>query len=153
MESTYFAPAERATPDELRKKKPVERTCAVTVDRKYKQVDLFFKVRCCPINLNKKLFLLLFLQDISKHQQWATMEKVFFHDINNILYGLLGRSELMVSAPEIDKNEYAEEIHRLSKRLSKEIEIQKCLFETEMRTYQPLYHETTLVQVVEPFFW
>lgn len=129
-------------------KQNTERTCAVTVLRNGKTVDMFFKVRCTPIYIENNLYLLLILRDISKQQEWANLERVFYHDINNIIYGILGRSELLSSDMD-DKNKmYADEIFKLSLRLSREIEIQKSLSQSELKNYEPVYENTEVSDII-----
>ena len=76
--------------------KPVERICALSANRGDKAVDIALLVRSHPIKIDKKRFLLLFLQDITQQQQRAALERTFFHDVNNMLSMLVGASELLV---------------------------------------------------------
>ncbi len=112
---------------------PVERLCAATVERGDGTVDLCFHVRSVPVRFKGHRFLLLFMQDISNQQLWASLERVFFHDIKNILTGLVGITELM--SLEERKEEYVKAIAQLVGRLQKEIEIQSVLSEAKAGSY------------------
>lgn len=102
-----------------------ERICALTTNRSGKSTDIALAVRAQPIILEGNRYILLFLQDITKEQFLSSMERTFFHDINNIIGGLLGSCELYAlkhgNPPEI------EQITKLVLRVSQEIAIQRTL--------------------------
>ena len=129
--------------------RPVEQKCAVTVEKNGKQSDLFFKVRAIPVLANKRRYILLFLNDISKEQQWGAMERLFFHDLKNIIHAILSRSELMVLDPEMQTDQMANEINALSLRLSNEISIQRQMLQDGVATYQPVYHMVSLQRLLD----
>ena len=79
----------------LEQNQPVERLCALSASRNGKPVDLALLVRSHPIKLEGERFLLLFIQDITLHEQRAALERTFFHDINNMLHMLASASELL----------------------------------------------------------
>jgi PAS domain-containing protein len=91
--------------------KPVERICALSANRGDKDVDIALLVRSHPINIYKRKFLLLFLQDITQQQQRAALERTFFHDVNNMLTMLVVASELLVKK---DSSELARAVHQSS---------------------------------------
>ncbi|MDY6790361.1 MAG: PAS domain-containing sensor histidine kinase [Thermodesulfobacteriota bacterium] len=126
--------------------KPVERICALSAKRGGKTVDIALLVRSHPITINKKRFLLLFLQDITRQQQKAALERTFFHDINNMLSLIVGTSEMLV---EDHPSELAKTIHQASLRLLKEVDIQQCLSENESCSYQPIWNEFTTEQILK----
>ena len=123
----------------------VEKTCALSVTRNNKPIDMFLLVKTHPINIDNKKFLLLFLQDNTKHQQRAALERTFFHDVNNMLSALLTASQLLV---EESPSELAEIIHQASLRLSKEVTIQRCLLQSEDLDYKPIFLEVTPEQIL-----
>ena len=127
--------------------KPVERICALTVNRAGIKVDIALSVRSHPIKIGGNRFLLLILQDITRQQLWAALERTFFHDINNMLAGLLGTSEMLVA--ENENSDLAKTIHQVSLRLIKEVAIQKCLFQSEACDYLPLRYEVSVEQILE----
>jgi signal transduction histidine kinase len=127
--------------------KPIERICALTTNRAGIQTDISLSVRSHPIIIDGNRFLLLFLQDITRQQEWAALEKAFFHDIKNMLAGLKAASEMLI---EEDKNsDLAKAIHQMSVRFIKDVEIQKCLFQREACDYQPLRYKVPVEQIFE----
>lgn len=126
--------------------KPVEKICALSARKGDQQIDLALLVRSHPIAIEKKRFLLLFLQDITKQQQMAALERAFFHDVNNMLNMLVGASELLVAD---QPTQLARIIHQASLRLTKEVAIQRCLSQSEACDYQPLWYEVTTGDILE----
>jgi hypothetical protein len=126
--------------------KPAERICALSANRAGKKVDIALLVKSHPIEIDGKGFLLLFLQDITRQQQRAALERTFFHDINNMLGVLLGASELLNLQ---EPSELAKTIYQESLRLTKEVAIQRCLLKSESSDYQPSWFEYTTEEVLK----
>jgi hypothetical protein len=133
---------------------PQERTCCVTVEKDNKELELFFQVRCCPVSISGKRFVLLFLHDISIQQQRAYLESTFFHDINNLLTGLMGKSELFQMKGVWDEERFGE-LKRMIQRMAQEMSIQKTMANSISHCYKPLYSlisVNTLLDEVEETF-
>jgi len=124
---------------------PVERLCVLKAKRGKQSIDIVFLVRSQPIEIGKKRFLLLFLQDVTKEQQRASLERVFFHDINNMLTILSSASELLEykSPSQLSKN-----IRKVSVQLQQEVSIQRCLLENDACSYRPIQEEISLERVL-----
>jgi len=125
--------------------KPVEKVCALAATKNNKPIDMFLVVKAHPTNIDDEKFLLLFIQDITKHQKRAALERTFFHDIRNMLGGLNMASQLLV---EENPSELAEIIQQASLRLSKEVSIQQSLLQSEDFDYKPVFSEVALKQVL-----
>lgn len=123
----------------LGRNKADERTCALEVLRNGRVVDLFLSVKCCPLDIDGRRFLLLFIQDISKEQQLFNLKKVFFHDISNIIVGLLGRCELLLHDNLNPGQLDLKDIYDFSLRIASEIAIQKSFFSAETCIPTPVY--------------
>jgi signal transduction histidine kinase len=126
--------------------RPVERMCALSARRGDREVDIALLVRSHPIKISDKRYLLLFLQDISIQQQRAALERVFFHDVNNMLSMLTGASELLVKETPSD---LARTLRDASVRLQKEVAIQRCLSQNVTCDYQPMRQNTTTGQILK----
>jgi len=124
----------------LETKKPQERTCAINVEKDNQKIDLYFNVRSCPLVIDDRTYVLMFLQDISMQQYRACLDRTFFHDINNILCALIGKSELLSLRDQpIDKK--LNELHHIVLRIAQEIAIQNSLQKSLDASYKPLYSE------------
>ncbi len=128
-------------------RKPQERTCALTIEKDNQQVDLYFSVRSCPVTLGDGLYVLLFLQDITLQQHRACLDRTFYHDINNILCALIGKSELISrhTQPTEDK---LKELHHIVMRIAQEIAIQSELQKSLDASYKPLYSDVSVNDIL-----
>ncbi|MFH2002961.1 MAG: HAMP domain-containing sensor histidine kinase [Planctomycetota bacterium] len=133
----------------LAEHKVVSRTCSVVVQKGKTKDDLFFRVSAYPMAVEDRRFLLLFLQDITHQQKWASLERAFFHDINNLVLGLLGASELISFADDKTRNDYAQRIIKQSMRLAKEVALQNSLVQGDAGTYQPIFHPVLTGRVLK----
>jgi signal transduction histidine kinase len=114
-----------ATVAALVQDEPVECLCAVEVDREGQTVDLALMVRALPLEVGSRRFILLFLQDISDEQQRQALERTFFHDVNNLLMGLLGATELFTSGD----MQSLRIIQRCALFMHSEVKVQQLLME------------------------
>lgn len=122
----------------LQTQKPQEQMCAITAEKDSKQVDIYFSVRSCPINIDGRFYLLFFLQDRTLQQNKSCLDSTFFHDINNILCGLVGKSQLLsLQIEPVDAK--VKELHHIVLRVAQEIAIQDSLRKSLDSTYKPLY--------------
>jgi signal transduction histidine kinase len=128
----------------LEENQAIERICALSTKRGDKEVDIVLHVKSHPIRIAKKIFILIFLQDITRQQQMAALERTFFHDINNMLSMLLMATELLIDK---SPSELANTIHQASIRLHKEISIQRLLSQNETRSYQPMRRAITIKKI------
>jgi signal transduction histidine kinase len=111
----------------------IERMCALEKRKGEAVEDIALKITASPITISDQRFLLLLLQDITSQHQKAALERTFFHDMNNILAGLIGASELMTAGQ--TGEELIATIRQGALRLQKEIEIQKSLSENGLSHY------------------
>lgn len=116
---------------------PVEKICALTIEKNGQLLDLCLSVRSCPVVIHDKQFLLLFMQDVTALQTWAALEQVFFHDIVNLVQGLTGASAMMAGADAEEMGELASEINHLSQQLAQEIAVQRALLHSQSKTVKP----------------
>jgi signal transduction histidine kinase len=136
----------------LAENKPVERVCAIQTIRGTKEVDIALSVRAQPIDINQSRFLLLFLQDITRQQQQAALERTFFHDVNNLMSVLLGASDMLVSET---RSDLALTVNKAAMRMQKEISIQRYLSEGDASNYTPMWSDTSHIEIfneIESFF-
>ncbi len=130
----------------LSKNAPVERTCALNVNNPQGPKDIYFRVRSQPLRLKDQKYLLLFLQDITRQQQWAIIERIFFHDVNNLIGGLANAGELL--AQQQPDNSLTAIIAKLTGKLSNEILIQQHLKKSGVSDFKPDLEETTAEMIM-----
>jgi hypothetical protein len=130
---------------------PVEQDCLIAVDRNGVETPMEFKVRATPISLSGKRFTVLALQDISDSKRRRVLERIFIHDLNNTLAGLIGWSEFLAETPDLDGEtmEAAVNIRTLSRRLAMEVEEHKTLLAVEAREFKPKIQSIPPANILE----
>jgi signal transduction histidine kinase len=127
-----------------------ERECAVTVERDGMEADLFLLVRSEPIEFEGQRFLLLFLRDITLHQQRAALERIFFHDIGSIIGALRLNCHLLDSQPDEESaRKLVARLASLTTRLAREVEIQRTMTQEGRDSYQLAIQEVSVEEVIQ----
>jgi signal transduction histidine kinase len=125
-----------------------ERDCFLTLERGGTLADVYFHVTSTPISLEGRRYLLLLLRDQTLEQQRAVLERVFFHDISDLVMALMVNSRLMVQETDLQRLQMqAKDLFHLSSRLAKEVEFQRILSCGDQHSYQVSFKEILL----EPF--
>ncbi|MGD8414962.1 MAG: HAMP domain-containing sensor histidine kinase, partial [Candidatus Latescibacterota bacterium] len=128
--------------------RPQERICVTTVLRNGSTADLYLKVRSYPFAVDDKRFVLLFMQDVSNEQKRAALERAFYHDVNNIVMGLLGASEALEEERDYVSSELIGRIKTLTSRLADEVAIQKVLSCSDLGEYEPEMEWMSVAHVI-----
>lgn len=126
---------------------PVSRICAASIEKNGSREDVCFEVQSIPVNFAGERFLLIFLQDITRQQVWASLEKTFLHDINNVLTGLLCTTELL--AIQHEEEFITSTVNRLVTRLKRDIDVQRTLAHLKGMDYKPLMQEVRISNLFE----
>jgi len=125
----------------------VERKCAVTVKQGNGTADLCLKVRACSVDFLNERFILLFLQDITPSERWAAWERTFFHDLGNLVTGLLGAVDCYDMVKEENRQDLMVEVRQMALRLAGEITAQNALLRDDLADYQIKLQEVTVARV------
>jgi hypothetical protein len=131
----------------LSSSEPAERLCAITVKKSDETKDVYLRVRSQPLTIDDRKCLLLFVQDITHQQRWAIVDRVFFHDLNNIIHGLLNAGELL--AMQQPDNKLVNIVQSLSNQLSNEIAIQSLFNRSNSAEFKPVLNRITPGQVIQ----
>jgi nitrogen-specific signal transduction histidine kinase len=134
----------------LLENRPVERMCALAVHRDGGEASIYLRVRAVPFRFDGIRVLLLFLQDVSEEQHMAALGRVFLHDLRNTVTGLVGTSELLRrSLDAFDENiPLADDMVRLAGRVTREVELQRCLLQSSLHDYEPVREDWTASALV-----
>jgi hypothetical protein len=111
---------------------PVERLCALKRSVNGVEEECCFSVRSCPVMIESRRFVLLFLQDVTKYREWAAFEEVFIHDFNNMMAGLLGVTELLEICDEGMIRNMAGEARKAALRMNEELAVQQALMSAQL---------------------
>jgi signal transduction histidine kinase len=114
---------------------PCERLCTLTAQRNGVTTDMALMVKAQPIDIDKYRFLLLFLQDVTRQEHYAALERTFFHDIKNTLHILIGVSDLLA---EEQPSDLVSKVQQTAERLINEVAIQKRLSDRGSADFMPV---------------
>ncbi len=106
----------------------VKGECNMAMYKNNRLENIEFQVHVTPVNINEDKFLIFVLQDISSIKRREVLERVFFHDINNILTGLIGWTQMLGNT---DPVKAANKIMELSDYLKQEFNYQYNLYLAE----------------------
>lgn len=129
--------------------KPVEKICIAEIQREKKTTNLYLGVRAAPIELSNRRFILLFLQDLSAQQELATLERIFFHDVNNILTSLLGYSEILTLECSGAALKTALIVNNSAKNLCREVAIQRFISHGELGEFECNKENISVNSIIE----
>jgi nitrogen-specific signal transduction histidine kinase len=91
-----------------------------------------FKVWASPYTFENRDFTVVSLLNIHDEKRRQTLERVFFHDVSNILMALVSSSELLaVPGDQVTSKDYIEGILAASRQLAEEIASQRRLLQAE----------------------
>jgi K+-sensing histidine kinase KdpD len=126
---------------------PSVNECLMSVIHDGKSQSHEFTVRSTPIILDDTPLTIFVVHDISAIKRRDALENVFIHDLNNLLTGLQGWSEILVRHPQ-DAASIAQKIVSLSTHLTQEVQNQRLLLQAERGelkvTFEPVKVETIL---------
>ncbi len=117
----------------LQDNKPAEKICTLAAKRGDIYLDIVLLVKTQPIVVSGKRFLLIFLQDITIDHQRAAIEKIFFHDLNNMLTVISVSSELLKKT---QPSKLTSDINTISHRIQQEIDLHKSLMLSDSILYK-----------------
>jgi nitrogen-specific signal transduction histidine kinase len=117
----------------------VTKDCRITTEENGIHEFLDLKVTTAPFSFNDNLYYILSIEDISDRNRRAILERLFFHDILNIVGSLKGISDLLIRSSN-DANtceKYIGIVNDLSKELLEEILAQRVMVFAEQGDLQP----------------
>ncbi len=105
-----------------------------------------------PMPIGAERFALVHLADISAEKRRQNLEKIFFHDILNVVGSIRGFSEILLDYNLENPREILEQIHEASQQMVEEVEAQRLLSRAEQGDLdvqrEPLESQQILERVV-----
>jgi K+-sensing histidine kinase KdpD len=131
----------------LETKEDYKEICALSTKINGKLIDMYLEIKAHNVAIENNSYILLFIQDITLQQQRSALERSFFHDMTNLLTSIIGASELL--SKELEESVLVNIINTSSKRLAKEIEMQRCISQDNDTSYKLSIEEIKLYQVFD----
>ncbi|MCG8616740.1 MAG: HAMP domain-containing histidine kinase [Desulfobacterales bacterium] len=122
-----------------------EEICTMTRERGGVTEDMSLLIRTRAVTIDDHRWVLFFANDITRQQIWTNMERVFFHDISNLLTGLMGNAELLSMAQ--PENLRVRHIRDGIRKLAGEVDLQKVFSYEKDDTYMVNAVEVSLKDI------
>jgi signal transduction histidine kinase len=122
-----------------------ERLCALEMELNGVAKDMALMVRTSPIVLMGQRLLVVAVQDVTQEQFRANLERVFYHDINNMLTSLLIPAEML--AREMPERWDVARINEAAKRLHQEVSLQRELSLAGNGGFSPQKQQVALTEI------
>jgi nitrogen-specific signal transduction histidine kinase len=127
----------------------------VSCQRDGRTEALDLRVWATPLAFGGEPFTLFAVSDISDEKRRQALERIFFHDILNLLGSIRGFAELLRDYDPAEKQEIYALLHAAAQRVIEEIDAQRTLAEAESKELQvrpqTLRAREFLLQTVEVF--
>ncbi len=129
--------------------RPVERECILEAMRHGREVHMVLRVQTQPMPIDGRRFTLLFLQDRTSEHQQAILERVFLHDLTNLVSGIQAASQLLIWDNQEDGESIKYQVAGYADRLAGEIAMHRMLLDGDSWTYTPQFKHVALSEIVE----
>ncbi len=129
--------------------RPEKGECLLVMGESDQQHTSEYNVRATPVAIDERSFTVVALQDISDSKRRRVLERVFIHDLENTLTGLIGWSEDLAERMENDEDDSASSIERLSRRLAAEVSYYRALLAVEANDFEPSLQAVFPIEIIE----
>ena len=131
------------------KNEPVSTHCSITSRKSGTLVAYDFDVKCVPLHINNQIFYFLTLIDIGHEKRKNAIERIFFHDVINLIGNLKGIISILADNDyRIDRAEYMEILSSITEQLNEEIVSQRDLSAAESKNLIVSIQEISSLDIV-----
>jgi signal transduction histidine kinase len=131
------------------RQQPEERDCVVSVLQGGVELDLDLRVRAMPLELEGRPLTLVALHDVSSERRRAALERAFFHELTNLVAGLVGASGGLEDPDPAEARGAADDVRFLAARLSREVQLQRALSTLRPGAYRVKVERVAVAEVLE----
>lgn len=128
---------------------PVERDCLLTSRLGGGELALEFKARATPLTIDGHPFTVLTLQSISDERRHQALQRLFFHDISNLLTALQGTCDTLTDTDPDELRALMIGIKRMTARIVEDVTARHDLQRIEAGEYEPKPVATSAEAILE----
>ncbi len=125
--------------------RPEEKICALLRDKNKEIENICLLIQAQPIHVDEDRWILVYARDVTREHFWLNIERIFFHDLNNIMTALYGNIQLLES--DFPDNPETAAVKAGIERLMQEVEIQKAFSEHRKEGFRVHRKITPLHQI------
>ncbi|MBN1969808.1 MAG: ATP-binding protein [Candidatus Delongbacteria bacterium] len=118
-----------------------ERYCTIKSDTE----NYIFKVKSQPLKADDKEWVLIIAQDVSEIHFWQNLERVFFHDLNNLLDNL--NSTMTLLERKDPSSERLNNLRSIINRILSEVSMQRSLSKQPYGEFKPIISKVKLSSI------
>lgn len=107
-----------------------------------------YSIRATPLQIANNTLCIFLVHDISSTKRRDALDNIFIHDLNNIITGLRGWSNILVKRPQ-DAPAIAQRIVNLSSHLTQEVDNQRFLLLAERGELKVTLESVLVSDIVE----
>jgi len=125
--------------------KSSEKVCALTINKNSHKSDICLLVKAQPLVVDGNKWILVYAQDITQQHFWASLENVFFHDLNNMICAIKNYSAYLHDQMPVNAVTFRQKM--LAERMSQEVKMQQKL--STIKSTEPIIKtgETNLTRI------
>jgi hypothetical protein len=148
-ESCAYCGVFNAIKESRARNKPVTRDCRITSRKSGTLVAYDFNVKCVPLKIDGQVFYFLTLIDISHEKRKNAIERIFFHDVINLVGNLKGIVNVLTDDDYLEeRGEYMEILSSIAEQLAEEIISQRDLSAAESKNLVVNVQEVNSLELV-----
>jgi signal transduction histidine kinase len=133
----------------LKRGRPEERRCALTVRTATGTADLDLRVRAVPFEVDGQELVMVAVSDVSQQDRQAALEHAFLHDVANVLAGLSSAARTIDSPDPDEAASAVADVRLLTDRLVREVQVQRALGRSDLDDYRPEIVEVSTARLCE----
>lgn len=129
--------AVRAVLEAQRTGKPVESECLLTLRQGDHEVSAEFEIVASPLVVGAYTFVAVVLHDLSATKRRDALERLFHHDVANLMQGIRGWADLLASGAATSSSAVAQKLAHLTDLLDRELKSHRAMTQAEHGELKP----------------
>ncbi|MBI1751063.1 MAG: HAMP domain-containing histidine kinase [Acidobacteria bacterium] len=123
--------------DAQRQGRPVESECLLTLRRGATTESAEFAIVASPLEVSGHPFIAVVLHDLSAIKRRDALERLFYHDVANLMQGIRGWADILASGTSSSSMEVAQKLANLTDLLDRELRSHRAMAQAEQGGLKP----------------
>lgn len=129
--------AVRAVLEAQRTGKPVEAECLLTLRHGDHEESAEFEIVASPLVVGPYTFVAVVLHDLSAAKRRDALERLFYHDVANLMQGIRGWADILASGAAASSSAVAQKLAHLTDLLDRELKSHRAMAQAEHGELKP----------------
>ncbi|HEX9011629.1 MAG TPA: HAMP domain-containing sensor histidine kinase, partial [Holophagaceae bacterium] len=128
--------------------KPVRSECLLRVQRDGGEDCVEFEIAVDPLQVGPHRFQVVLLRDLGPAKRRDALERLFFHDVSNLMQGIRGWTDLL-AAGDSGASDVAEKLARLTDLLDRELRSYRAMVQAEHGEFRPRLRDVLPAEILQ----